>query len=565
MPGLSMRIVWLILRLAVILLPAVWFGLRLLHLKNWIIDDAGISMAYGRNLLHGHGLVAQPGLPPTEGYSNPLWVFLNIPLQLLEDFTPWFHPKILAFVFFLAACFMPWLYFRHCHDFWIAASLPAVVMLGFSAPIGIWAASGLENPLYLALVLGLLVSSVSGNTNNWGILRTGGLIFLTGITRPEGLLYALPAFLTVWMRLRITHHVWFNQHVLNRLSLLVAFSVLPSLTFFLWRFTYFGVWVPNTYFAKTGGNGFALLLDPNQHRMLLEGTFGLPAGATLVIICSLGVGALFGTFRQWKQNPEPLLLTIAGLFFLIFGYLNYILLPRDWMPEFRFGTPYFAFLIVVPGLLLISLPVKLSRLATVPLLFCTFWFARTHEARFAAFQEAPTVPYCFVRYLMVERYEEAAKRMKLPNPSLLTPDCGATYYEAEFPVFDLAGLCDRRYATCTQGKNPAELARLVLEIDKPVFVDLSPNWSCKVRLLDDSRFMEAYFPIVQDSTDACGAMYPFGVYVRKDALNGDSTRILALGNLFKQGPVYRLPVWRSCGCSARHRWHITPKYSKRSR
>ena len=40
---------------------------------SWLIDDAGISYAYARNLANGAGLVSQPGMPPVEGFSNALW------------------------------------------------------------------------------------------------------------------------------------------------------------------------------------------------------------------------------------------------------------------------------------------------------------------------------------------------------------------------------------------------------------------------------------------------------------------------------------------------------------
>src|SRR5215207_8608865 len=52
-------------------------GTYLLHaaIFGWYIaDDAGISLAYARNLAHGFGPVLYAGAPAVEGYSNPLWV-----------------------------------------------------------------------------------------------------------------------------------------------------------------------------------------------------------------------------------------------------------------------------------------------------------------------------------------------------------------------------------------------------------------------------------------------------------------------------------------------------------
>jgi hypothetical protein len=47
-----------------------------------MIDDAAITMAYAANWTAGYGLVAQPGLPPVEGYSNPLWLAVLAILNL---------------------------------------------------------------------------------------------------------------------------------------------------------------------------------------------------------------------------------------------------------------------------------------------------------------------------------------------------------------------------------------------------------------------------------------------------------------------------------------------------
>lgn len=38
---------------------------------DWLVDDAGITFAYARNLAAGHGPVVNIGEAPVEGYSNP--------------------------------------------------------------------------------------------------------------------------------------------------------------------------------------------------------------------------------------------------------------------------------------------------------------------------------------------------------------------------------------------------------------------------------------------------------------------------------------------------------------
>jgi hypothetical protein len=79
-----------------VLVPCFICFFLTIPLFGWIIDDAGISFVYARNLASGHGLVSQPGLPPVEGFSNPLWVFMMAPFYAVGLFHPFIIPKVLS-------------------------------------------------------------------------------------------------------------------------------------------------------------------------------------------------------------------------------------------------------------------------------------------------------------------------------------------------------------------------------------------------------------------------------------------------------------------------------------
>src|SRR5262249_5185613 len=117
-------------------------------LGRWIIDDAGISYAYARNLATGHGLVAQPGLTPVEGFSNFLWVVTLTPFLVLRIFDPVWTPKILAGALVFATFVLLERAFSK-DDVSAPARWLALIALAVSPPIVIWTVSGLENPLTL--------------------------------------------------------------------------------------------------------------------------------------------------------------------------------------------------------------------------------------------------------------------------------------------------------------------------------------------------------------------------------------------------------------------------------
>src|SRR5205823_446079 len=82
-----------------VLLPFLIYILHSLLFRNWIVDDAGISFAYARNLAHGNGLTAWKGMPLVEGFSDFLWTILFSFFFLVKLFHPVFTPKIIAAVF----------------------------------------------------------------------------------------------------------------------------------------------------------------------------------------------------------------------------------------------------------------------------------------------------------------------------------------------------------------------------------------------------------------------------------------------------------------------------------
>jgi len=159
------------------------WGLYLLHAAcyaGWVVDDAAISFAYSRSFATGAGWVAQPGTPPVEAFSNPLWVLLLDPCFWLEIFDPYLTTWLLA-AMFIGGTF--WLLSKCLHAAGLSRLEQALVLslLAFNGPWVCWINCGLENPLYAFLVTALLGVSLQPSETESG--RWGALL---------GLLAALP-------------------------------------------------------------------------------------------------------------------------------------------------------------------------------------------------------------------------------------------------------------------------------------------------------------------------------------------------------------------------------------
>ena len=221
----------------------------------FLCDDAFISFRYARNMAEGYGLVFNPGFARVEGYTNFLWVLILAAGQRLLHM----HPEELANPLLVLCTAGLWgLVVRRASDeheageaWWPVLVAPA--LLAATRSVAVWSTSGLETRLFECLVvaaaLRLLQETRSLTDAHSTLFPWSGLLFaLATLTRPDGLLMAgcamgVAACLVVgqWRR------AWRNWILQG------ALFAVPVGAHFLWRFAYYGAWLPNTYYAKVGG------------------------------------------------------------------------------------------------------------------------------------------------------------------------------------------------------------------------------------------------------------------------------------------------------------------------
>jgi hypothetical protein len=211
-------------------------------LESWRMppqyDDAFISYRYAANWLAGQGLVFNPG-EFVEGFSNLLWTLLvaggmalGLPAQTVGH--------ALGLVSGAGALVATWLYARALRpelpSVW--AGVAAWTLLA-SAAFARWAVSGMETPLFAALVAAALAADARARHG----LATG-LALLATLTRPEGALVAASLF-----GFRVLAG-GLRDRALRR-DVLAYAAGCAALTLF--RVAYYGDPLPNTFYAKTGG------------------------------------------------------------------------------------------------------------------------------------------------------------------------------------------------------------------------------------------------------------------------------------------------------------------------
>ena len=220
----------------------------LTNITWFLTDDAFISFRYVRNLLEGHGLVFNPG-EYVEGYSNFLWVLELAALWGLfglqpEHAAPWL--SVACTVGTIAAMLWWVAHIPALHNRGLVAWM-AMGLVGSSVTFAIWtSAGGLETRQFtLFIVLGVVCLSLYRHSP-WGLLAASLSLTAAAYTRPEGPLFAALSF--AWFAIQ---YILTNRRLPWReLTILVMPVVLLVAAHYLFRYSYYGEWLPNTYYAK---------------------------------------------------------------------------------------------------------------------------------------------------------------------------------------------------------------------------------------------------------------------------------------------------------------------------
>ena len=217
----------------------------------FLTDDAFISFRYTRNLLEGHGLVFNPG-EYVEGYTNFLWILELAAIWGIFGLRPEHAAPWLSVAYTVATI---------AAMLWWVARLPSLKRRGLvgwmalgllcsSATFAVWTSGGgLETRQFTFFIVAAVVCfSLYGNRHS-GLLAASLCLAAAELTRPEGLLLAACCF--AWFAVqRVVAEGKVSASIVRQMLYLVAPFALLVAAHFLFRYAYYGEWLPNTYYAK---------------------------------------------------------------------------------------------------------------------------------------------------------------------------------------------------------------------------------------------------------------------------------------------------------------------------
>ncbi len=244
-----------------------------------VVDDAYISFQYAKHWALGDGLVFNQG-QRVEGYTNFLWVALLTPLYwITEALAIDFTASVILLNVTIAVINLGLLYAvaqKVLSRDWIATSAVLILCGLDNAYLG-YAMSGLENHLLIALALTGVHVWLSRQRHRAVVL--GIVLALVTMTRPDGgLLFG--AFVAAVGGGALLPDRWRRDQtrkvLLQQAATAAAVWTLVYGAYFLWRATYYGAWLPNTFYLKVGDTFAAIPRGLEYTRSFTEDRFYLP-------------------------------------------------------------------------------------------------------------------------------------------------------------------------------------------------------------------------------------------------------------------------------------------------
>lgn len=289
------------------------------RLRDFVTDDAWISVRYAENLANGDGPVWNPGGPRAEGYSNPLLVGL----EAVADLAGWSAMsagRALGIASALACVVLVYAWGRHVVG--VPAAAVGALLTGVSAPFALWAVGGLETSLTAAVLTAAVLQLARRDGGRAGV--AAALLAVLPWLRPEGLVVAL-AIVGLGETLGLLRSRT-RRIAVRRLALLAGVPVASQALLEAVRLGVYGHLLPNSVLYKSGtgelvevadkfvDHSMVVLVPAALGALLLRRRQCLLAVPTLVYLAgSLGTLDSANAYSRFFMPVWPQVAVVAGL------------------------------------------------------------------------------------------------------------------------------------------------------------------------------------------------------------------------------------------------------------
>jgi arabinofuranosyltransferase len=296
----------------------VYASVTLWRYPTWTVDDAYIVFRYARHLAEHGRLTWNASGHPVEGYTG-----IALPVLVAAGMRAGVAPERLTRALGIATFFLAaWTLRDNQRRLGVPEPVRAYVTAGAMVfpPLYAHATSGLETMPFSALLgvcFGRLLSCGASPTPAAQV-RLWLALLLLSFLRPEGVWFA--AVFGALVALRVERRA---RPRLVAAAVAAAFFAVPYGVYFVWRATFYGRLLPNTYYAKAAVGGVDLGFVKTTGHLLGTMLPLLAAGAAL----SLLAGPRRWLPRSAVRPVAAAAVAVAGLGLqysrsnLIMGYL----------------------------------------------------------------------------------------------------------------------------------------------------------------------------------------------------------------------------------------------------
>jgi arabinofuranosyltransferase len=392
-------------------------------------EDAYITFRFSQNLADGAGPVFNPG-EHVEGYSNPLWMF-SIAAARKLGFDMVGYSRMAGALFDLLTLLLVWYIPRRCFGIRGLGALfgPALYLLFL--PPHFYAAAGLETSLYGFLVTASALAVIWAGNRAARCTAAFAVLLLTALTRPEGIIFCVFYGLLIGWRFLV------RRESLKPYLPGAALFALCYGAFILWRLDYYGLPLPNTYYAK---GSFPLYLRLIIGFFVNKGFFTSYAWLLVMLPCFL-----FVRIPDPRRALAPVVLFIAAGLIFSLGFSGF-----DWMPYYRYNLPIVPLMLVCVQALFSELwrtwaPTVSRKFVLAVLTACLFFTAGEQYWKDLSFNYRWRDLSRFGRFNQ-KALGEWMRRELGPKPVIAIGDVGYFAYISHATIIDLFGLTNREFA-----------------------------------------------------------------------------------------------------------------------